>query len=86
MPEITKGSIAKMISQRTFYLNNAIHESMSSGRKIHQFNSLKGQRFFEKNSENAFSPENGWIVKLMVPSESAPQELSIEWSCQYMYV
>jgi hypothetical protein len=29
------------------------------------------------------SLENGWIETLMVPSESAPQELSNEWSCQY---
>jgi hypothetical protein len=36
---------------------------------------------FEKNSENAFFPPNR-IEKLMVPSESAPQELSNEWSCQ----
>jgi hypothetical protein len=31
-----------------------------------------------------FLPKNGWIEKLMVPSESAPQELSNEWSCQYV--
>jgi hypothetical protein len=36
---------------------------------------------FEKNSENAFFP---WIEKLMVLSDSAPQELSNEWSCQYV--
>jgi hypothetical protein len=35
-------------------------------------------RFCEKNSENAFPPK---IEKQMVPSESAPQELSNEWSC-----
>jgi hypothetical protein len=29
-------------------------------------------------------PENGWITKQMVPSESAPQELSNEWSCEYV--
>jgi hypothetical protein len=33
----------------------------------------------EKKSENA-SP----IEKLMVPSESAPRDLSNEWSCQYV--
>jgi hypothetical protein len=39
------------------------------------------QMFFEKNSENMyFPPENGWIEKVMVPSESAPQELSNGWS------
>jgi hypothetical protein len=31
-----------------------------------------------------FSLGNGRIEKLMVPSESAPQELSNEWSCQYV--
>jgi hypothetical protein len=40
-------------------------------------------RLFEKNSENVFSQKN-CIEKLMVPSESAPQELSNEWSCQYI--
>jgi hypothetical protein len=32
------------------------------------------------------SPENNWIEKLIVhvPSESAPQRLSNEWSCQYV--
>jgi hypothetical protein len=35
-------------------------------------------RFFEKNSENAFFPPNNvWIEKLMVPSESAFNK----WSC-----
>jgi hypothetical protein len=34
-----------------------------------------------ENSENA-SLRNYWIEKLIVPSESAPQELSNEWSCQ----
>jgi hypothetical protein len=29
-----------------------------------------------------FSSENGSIEKQMVLSESAPQELSNEWSCQ----
>jgi hypothetical protein len=38
--------------------------------------------FLRKNSENYFSPENGRIKKLRVPSESAPQELSSEWLCQ----
>jgi hypothetical protein len=32
----------------------------------------------------AFFPENGWIEKLMVPSEIAPQELSNEWLSQYV--
>jgi hypothetical protein len=44
---------------------------------------LLGPRVFEKNPENAFSPPK--MVeskKLMVPSESALQELSNEWSCQ----
>jgi hypothetical protein len=31
-----------------------------------------------------FFPENGWFEKLMVLSESALQELSDEWSCQYV--
>jgi hypothetical protein len=35
------------------------------------------------NSENALFPhKNGRIEKLTVPSESAPQALSNEWSCQ----
>jgi hypothetical protein len=43
--------------------------------------------FFEKNSENAFySPKKVESKKLMVPSESAPQELSNEWSCQYFSI
>jgi hypothetical protein len=29
-------------------------------------------------------PENEWIKKIMVPSESVPQELSNEWSRQYV--
>jgi hypothetical protein len=37
-----------------------------------------GLRFFEKISENAFSPKNGCAEKLMEPSESASQELSNE--------
>jgi hypothetical protein len=31
-----------------------------------------------------FFPGNARIKKLMVPSESASQELSNEWSCQYI--
>jgi hypothetical protein len=31
-----------------------------------------------KNSENEFFPKDGKLEKLMVPSESAPQELSNE--------
>jgi hypothetical protein len=31
-----------------------------------------------------FSPENVSIEKLVVPLESAPQELSNEWLCQYV--
>jgi hypothetical protein len=38
-------------------------------------------RFFEKNSEKTFPRKQ---LKQMVPSESAPQELSKEWSCQYI--
>jgi hypothetical protein len=39
-----------------------------------------------KNSENLyFSPKNGQLEKLMVPSESAPRELSNEWSYQCPY-
>jgi hypothetical protein len=38
--------------------------------------------FLEKNSENAFSLENGRLETQMIPSESAPQEFSNEWSCQ----
>jgi hypothetical protein len=37
--------------------------------------------FFEKNSKNAFSPENKKLM-VLVPSESTAQELSNEWSCQ----
>jgi hypothetical protein len=37
---------------------------------------------FEKNSEDEYFP--GLIKKLMGPFESAPQELSNEWSCQYV--
>jgi hypothetical protein len=33
---------------------------------------------YEKNSENRFPSK---IYKLLVPSESSPQELSNEWSC-----
>jgi hypothetical protein len=43
--------------------------------------------FFEKNSEENkmhHSPKMVESKKLMVPSESAPQELSNEWSCQYV--
>jgi hypothetical protein len=46
-------------------------------------------RLFYGSRENLiskciFSPENVCIEKLMLPSESAPQELSNEWSCQYV--
>jgi hypothetical protein len=41
-------------------------------------------RFFEKNSENAFSRKR--IEKVMGPSESAPKPLSNEWSCRCQYV
>jgi hypothetical protein len=34
----------------------------------------------EKNSENGFPPENG--IEIQLKSESAPRELSNEWSCQ----
>jgi hypothetical protein len=37
---------------------------------------------FQENSENAF--ENDWIEEIMVPSEGAPEELSNEWSRQYV--
>jgi hypothetical protein len=40
---------------------------------------------FEKNSENALFPHKMVeLKKIMVPSESASQELSNEWSCQYV--
>jgi hypothetical protein len=39
--------------------------------------------FLEKFRKCSFSPKNGRIEKLMVPTDSAPQELSNEWSCQY---
>jgi hypothetical protein len=39
---------------------------------------------FEKHSENGWNSENGWIEKLMVPSESAAQQLSNEWSRWYV--
>jgi hypothetical protein len=43
-------------------------------------NGLKTEGFFKKNSDKMpFSLE-----KLMLPSESFPQELSNEWSCQYV--
>jgi hypothetical protein len=45
---------------------------------------LIGLSFFEKKSENAFFPKNLLVEKLMVASESAHQELSNEWSCQYV--
>jgi hypothetical protein len=49
-------------------------------------NSLRTD-FFVKNSENAlYSPKNHWIEKLLVPSESAPQELSNEWSFRQYYI
>jgi hypothetical protein len=42
----------------------------------------------EKNSENEFIPRK-WSNRqpmAMVPLESAPQELSNEWSCQYVSI
>jgi hypothetical protein len=38
--------------------------------------------FFRKIQKMFFSPEDGWIEKLMELSESATRELSNEWSCQ----
>jgi hypothetical protein len=39
--------------------------------------------FFEENTEIAFIPQKlDESEQLMVPSESAFQELSNEWSCQ----
>jgi hypothetical protein len=58
------------VIERIFPRNEKMHFSFNSGTEV-----------FEKNSENAFFSQNGWIEKLMVPSESAPQELSNEWSC-----
>jgi hypothetical protein len=42
-------------------------------------------RFLEKFTENAFSPRK-WVNQktTLVPTESASQELSNEWSCQYV--
>jgi hypothetical protein len=37
---------------------------------------------WDHNTWTHFSAGNCWIEKLMVPSESDPQELSNEWSCQ----
>jgi hypothetical protein len=31
-----------------------------------------------------FSLKDGWIEKPMAPSESAPQDISNEWSCRYV--
>jgi hypothetical protein len=44
------------------------------------------QWFFLEKFRKCIFPRagNGWIKKLMVPSESALQELSSEWSCQYV--
>jgi hypothetical protein len=39
---------------------------------------------FWKKFRKCISPKKWWIKKLMVPSESAPLELSNEWSCQYV--
>jgi hypothetical protein len=41
------------------------------------------QYIWEKIQKITF-PENGWIKKLMVPSETAPRDHSNEWSCQYV--
>jgi hypothetical protein len=35
-----------------------------------------------KTQEMHFPPENGWFEKLLLPSQSAAQELSEEWLCQ----
>jgi hypothetical protein len=42
--------------------------------------SYNGRLRILKNSEN------GWIKSVMVPSESAPQELSNEWSCHRAFI
>jgi hypothetical protein len=44
---------------------------------------FKDWGLFEKKFRKWIFPVNGWIEKLMVPSESAPQDLSKERSCQY---
>jgi hypothetical protein len=41
--------------------------------------------FWEK-FRKYISTQNGSFEKLMVTSESAPQELSNEWSCQYVSI
>jgi hypothetical protein len=45
---------------------------------------FKDWNFLRNIQKMHFPPENGWIEKLMIPSESAPPELSNEWSCQYV--
>jgi hypothetical protein len=45
-------------------------------------NSLRTDVFLER-FRKCILPGNGRIEKLMVPSESASQELSNEWSCQH---
>jgi hypothetical protein len=62
------------VSLPSFNLNKSLKSLLGL-----TFNTLRTMGFFEKNSENAFPPE-----KLMVPSNSVPQELSNEWSCQYV--
>jgi hypothetical protein len=45
---------------------------------------FKDWGFLRKFQKMHFPNENDWIKKLMVPSESAPQELSNEWPCRYV--
>jgi hypothetical protein len=61
-------------------------QSVVLGRRRTGFdiNSSRTERvFWRKIQKMNFSPENGWIEKLMVPLESAPQEVSNE--CWYVF-
>jgi hypothetical protein len=45
---------------------------------------IRTEFFLRKIQKMHLSPENDWIDELMVPSEGAHQELSNEWSRQYI--
>jgi hypothetical protein len=47
-------------------------------------NAWRTQVIWEKFTKCIFHPGNGCVRKLMAPSESTAQELSNEWSCQYL--
>jgi hypothetical protein len=67
------------LGQDTYMYHMYLHKYLvtASVRNISGISLWKWLRFLEKNSENEF-----FTQKLIVPSESALQELSNEWSCQ----